>query len=71
MAVPSSNTTIVTSSENYKIAYYTKLRLLGKASGAGNVDLVLRLSVNGGYDYFAANTFPMGDGVNTVFTQLN
>lgn len=68
--VSAGNTTIVTSSENYDVSEYSKIRLFAKASGIGNVDLVLRLSVNGGYDYFPANTFPMGDGVNTVSTPI-
>nr|WP_154895287.1 hypothetical protein [Paenibacillus xylanexedens] len=68
--VSAGNTTIVTSSENYNVSDYSKIRLFAKASGTGNIDVVLRVSLNGGYDYVAANTFSMGDGVSSILTPI-
>lgn len=68
--VPAGNTAIVTSSENLEVLDFSKIRLFAKTAGAGNVDLVLRVSVNGGYDYENVQTFSMGDGVKTVMSPV-
>lgn len=70
MAVPAGNSTIVTSAENINVLDYSKIRLFAKASGVGNIDLVLRVSVNGGFDYVDVNTFAMGDGVKVVMSPI-
>lgn len=68
--VPPGNTTIVTTAENLSVADFSKIRLFAKTAGAGNIDLVLRISVNGGYDYENAHTFSMGDAAKTVMSPV-
>jgi hypothetical protein len=70
ISVPTNNATIVTSGENYNVSDFSKVRLFAKASGIGNIDLVLRLSLNGGFDYANVHTSSMGDGVKVVMTPL-
>ncbi|OMF17227.1 hypothetical protein BK131_04485 [Paenibacillus amylolyticus] len=69
-AVPAGNSTIVTSSENIAVPNFSKIRLFAKASGTGNIDLVLRVSVNGGYDYENVQTFPMGADAKTIMSPI-
>lgn len=68
VSVPAGNSTIVTSPENYDVSDFANIRLFAKASGIGNIDVVLRISIDGGFNYFAAKTFPMGDGVSSVIS---
>ncbi|WP_340014666.1 hypothetical protein [Paenibacillus sp. FSL K6-1318] len=70
LAVPAGGT--VNSSENWAIEDFSKMRLfaLTLGQGVGNIDVVLRLSVNGGYNFSDAHTFSMGAEGKSVMSPI-
>lgn len=62
----------VNSSENWEVEDFSKIRIFAAttAQGAGNIDVVLRVSINGGYNYTDVQTFSMGDTGKTVLSQI-
>lgn len=69
-AVSAGNTTPIYTPERYDVSNYDKIRLFIKASGAGNIEVLIRASLDGAFTFTPIATHQLGTDVKTFLTPI-
>lgn len=69
-SVSGGNTTPVYTPERYDVSNYDKIRLFIKTTGVGNIEVLLRATLDGGYTFTPIGTYLLGDGAKTLLTPV-
>lgn len=68
--VNGGNTTPVYTPDRYDVSGFDKIRLFIKTSGNGNIEVLIRVTLDGGYTFTPIGTYLLPDGTKTLLTPI-